>query len=106
MNTYPRSIRRLDELLSEHMQLRGYGQSLSHDEIADVWAKVVEVPLQQYARAGKVSRGVLEIFVSNSTAMQELKFREATLIRDLQAHLPRHGISRLRFKISSSLSLL
>lgn len=100
MNDPKGGLRKLDDLLSEHMLLRGYGQSLSNDEIAEVWATIVEEPLSQYATPGRVSRGVLEILVANSTAMQELKFREAALLRDLQQHLPRHRIARLRFKIS------
>ena len=94
------NIRKLDDLLSEHMQLRGYGQSLAADEIAEVWARLVHEPLLSYTTPGKVSRGVLEVLVANSTAMQELKFRESTLLRDLQQHLPRHRIARLRFKVT------
>ncbi len=95
-----RGVRRLDELLSEHMAQRGYGQSFLADEISDTWAELVGPALTQFTTPGKLSRGVLDIFVANSTVMQELKFRESELMAGIKEQLPQYTIARLRFKIS------
>jgi hypothetical protein len=48
---------------------------------------------------GNVRRGVVEVTVSNSAALQELTFRKAELIARISAALPEQNICDIRFRV-------
>jgi hypothetical protein len=55
----------------------------------------------KYSRPRQLSRGVLEVIVSNSTLMQELGFQKAMLLKALEKLLPDGGIKNLRFRVGN-----
>ena len=50
-------------------------------------------------RPGKVSRGILEVFVTNSMLAQELGFAKKKLLARLQQLQPDEKIRDLRFRV-------
>ena len=52
------------------------------------------------SRPGRIKQGVLDVFVANSTANQELTFRRREIVKKLAAVLPEHSITDLRLRVS------
>ena len=48
---------------------------------------------------GNIRRGVLEVFVQNSAALQQLNFRKRKLLAAMQNQLPQNNIQDIKFKI-------
>lgn len=90
---------KLGELLSNLISRRGYAQQQTNEEIGQAWNEIVGQSLSQNSRIGRVRRGVLEILVSNSVALQELQFEKTLFLRRLKGLLPQHEIRDLRFRI-------
>ena len=70
-------------------------------EREEVWKEVVGQKMVGYCRVGQVRRGVLEVVVRNSAALQELTFRKKKLLEDIMAALPALRIRDLRFRIGA-----
>lgn len=95
-----RSVQKLDEIVAQLLSQRGYGHMLVGEEIHTAWTQLVGEEMAAMSRPGKVRRGVLDIFVSNSTANQELTFRRRELTKQLAETLPHHSITDLRLRVS------
>jgi hypothetical protein len=94
------SIQKIDEIVAQLMSQRGYGQLMVNDEIQNVWNELVGKQLANISRVGRIRQGVLDVFVTNSTANQELTFRRLELVKKLTAELPQHSITDLRLRVS------
>ena len=53
------------------------------------------------AHAGGIRRGALEVYVANSTLMQELTFQKPDLLEKLRQLLPDEKIANLRFRVGA-----
>lgn len=95
---YARRPKRIDNVLAQVVQKRGYAQVRAAGERDEAWAVAVG-EVAPATRVGAIKRGTLEIQVSNSLMMQELTFRKEELISKLQAALPDAGIKQLRFRV-------
>lgn len=82
------------------MMQRGYGQTMVDDQIKEAWNKIVGGPMSTMSRPGKIRQGVLDVFVSNSTANQELTFRRREIVKKLTEAIPQHSIKNLRLRVS------
>jgi predicted nucleic acid-binding Zn ribbon protein len=90
---------RIGDILSQLMARRGYARIQSGGACADAWREAVGPEMAQFTRATQVRRGVLEVFVSNSTMVQEIGFRKALLIERLAALLPDEHIRDLKLRV-------
>ena len=90
---------KLGDLLSTLITRRGYAQQQTNEELSHAWLKTVGEGLSENSRTGQVRRGVLEILVSNSVALQELQFEKRSFLKRMKQLLPKHGIEDLRFRI-------
>ena len=95
-----REPQRLGEILPQLMARHGYGRLMGSADYRDAWAKVAG-PLAKVSCPGLLKRGVLQITVSNSTAVQELTFQKRQLLRDLSEQLPEQKIHDLRFVVGA-----
>lgn len=91
--------RRIGSILNQLMARRGYGQVESSAGLQQSLATAVGKPLSESVRAGNVRRGILHIFASDSTSMQELAFKKRQILRQLQQDHPEAGITEIRTKI-------
>jgi predicted nucleic acid-binding Zn ribbon protein len=80
---------------------RGYAQVSVRDETQRAWATTVGDDFAGFTRAGNVRRGELEVFVQDSTVLQELTFIKAELLKKIAAALPDRNITKLRLKIGA-----
>jgi len=71
---------------------------MSAASYGEAWDKVAG-RLARVSRPGLLKRGVLQITVSNSAAVQELTFQKRQLLRDLCELLPEQKIHDLRFVV-------
>lgn len=91
--------RRIGSIINQLMARRGYAQVQSSADLQQSLATAVGEPLSKTVRAGNVRRGVLHIFASDSTSMQELTFMKRRILRQLQQDHPGAGITDIRMKI-------
>lgn len=91
--------RRIGSIINQLMARRGYAQVQSSEDLQRSLATAVGEPLSNTVRAGNVRRGVLHIFASDSTSMQELTFMKRRILRQLQQDHPGAGITDIRMKI-------
>lgn len=94
-----REPQRMANVLSQLLARRGYAQQQSLADQEDAWKNAVGEELARLTRPGLVRRGVWEVFVSNSTLLQELTFRKRELVAKVTASLPNHKIRDLKFRV-------
>jgi predicted nucleic acid-binding Zn ribbon protein len=92
--------KRLGEILPQLMARRGYARQISCQDYHDAWGEVAG-NLAQFSQPGLLQRGILQIHVSNSAALQELTFQKRQLLRALEERLPEQKIRDLRFVAGS-----
>jgi predicted nucleic acid-binding Zn ribbon protein len=90
---------KIGNVLSALFARKGYGQVQSALALADAWERAAGPQLSRASRPGNIRRGVLEVMVLNSGAMQELNFRKKQLLATLGKLAPEQGIKDVRFKL-------
>jgi Dna[CI] antecedent, DciA len=83
------------------MSERGYAAIQATASLNEVWAVAVGVLLAKSTRPGKITRGTLNVAVSDSGVIQELHFHKREILAALKSHLPECKISDLRLYIES-----
>lgn len=91
--------RRIADVLSELHVRRGYGRMQATHSAEAAWAEAVGPALVGQTRLGAVKRGVLEVIVAGSPAVQELQFQKERIVRRLQELLPDEKIRDLRCRV-------
>ena len=86
-------------VLSELLARRGYVREQSASALQDVWSEIAGPSLAAMSRPGTVKRGVLEVFLANSTLAQEMSFQKPGLLAKLAARLPEEKIRDMRFRV-------
>ncbi len=81
------------------MAQRGYAAIQATSELHEKWSEIVGEVLAKMTCPGNVSRGTLQVVVSDSGAMQELSFRKKQILAALKSKLPEAKIEDLRFRV-------
>lgn len=68
-------------------------------QIWEIWDLVLGSPIAQNAKPDTFKNGQLQVIVSSSVWIQQLKFLEKEMIANLNSRLDRPLITHLRFKI-------
>lgn len=89
------------DLISRLMARQGYTQTRSNDELNEAWGIAVGPKFLKSTKAGHINRGVLEVYVANSAAMNQLSFQKRQLLSAMQQQLPQNKIKDLRFKLGN-----
>lgn len=89
----------IGDVLAQLMARRGYARQQSGAASLEAWREAAGDVLANLTRPGLVKRGVLEVFVANSTLMQEMSFQKATLTAKISSLLPDEKIRDLKFKV-------
>lgn len=98
---FRRRPKRTADLLSQLFARKGYGQSQSINELEEAWEIAAGPKFCKSTKAGKINRGVLEIHVASSAAIQQLGFHKKQLLSAMQQQLPHNKIHDLRFKLGN-----
>ncbi|MFO0905268.1 MAG: DUF721 domain-containing protein [Pirellulales bacterium] len=93
---------KINNLVADLMARRGYGQLLSASELQDAWQEIVGAAAAAKSRVGKVTRGVLQVFVQSSVLVQELTFKKQKIVADLSRRLPDRKIRDVKFRVDAS----
>lgn len=67
----------------------------------EAWDAVVQEPLRPYCRVAAIKKGTLKVTVSDSMAMQELRYLEGDLREGLNRMLGKTVVKAIRFKMGS-----
>jgi predicted nucleic acid-binding Zn ribbon protein len=92
----PRPMR---DVLSQLLAKRGYAQVQTAATCDAAWREAVGQKLAADTRAGNVRRGVLEVLVRNSVAVQELGFLKTKIVKMLSKLIPEQQVKDLRFRV-------
>jgi predicted nucleic acid-binding Zn ribbon protein len=98
---YARKPKSIGNVIAQLITARGYGRIQADANFADAWKAAAGEALAKYTLPGRLRRGVLEITVGNSMAVQELTFQKQQILKQLQTNLPDAKIRDLRFRIGS-----
>lgn len=98
---FRRRPKRTADVISQMMARQGYAQTKSNDELNEVWEIAVGPKFTSCTKAGRINRGVLEVYVASSAAMNQLSFQKRKLLSAMQQQLPQNKIKDLRFKLGN-----
>jgi predicted nucleic acid-binding Zn ribbon protein len=90
-------VTRLGDVLPQLIAKYGLQQRRNIEEIAEAWQRTVGEPYAFATRISGLSRGTLEITVPHNAFIQELSFRQAELLREMQNAVIGEKIKRLKF---------
>lgn len=96
---YAKEPKRIAELVSRLMSRKAYAQMQTSDQRESAWARVVGTELASVCRVGNVRRGVLEVFVTSSVAIQELTFQKKRFVKMMVMELPDLKMHDIRFRV-------
>ena len=95
----PRVAKPIGDVVNHLLARRGYGQIQQGLEWDAAWRETAGELLARNSRPGRLNRGVLEIIVRNSSALQELTFRKSQLLKKLKAVTASDEVRDLRFRV-------
>lgn len=98
---FAKQPKKISSILSQLITAKAYAATSSNTELEETWATAVGPLLAKQSQAFRLYRSKLEVTVSSSTMMQELKFEEHRLLKKIQAALPNNKITGLKFKVGS-----
>ena len=87
------------ELLSRLIARSGLGQIQWNQQLQDAWQTSLTSELAGKTSATMVKRGVLEVLVESSSAMQQLAFEKQALLDKVRQKLPEANIKSIRFRV-------
>jgi hypothetical protein len=89
----------LKEILSRLFAARGWARRQARLHLEKAWETAVGAELAGQTRLTAVSRGIMEIEVSNGVLLQELaNFHKRKLLEKLRTLLPNTTLKDLRFR--------
>lgn len=91
---------RMGTVVAQLVARRGYLQQQSQQALSQAWeAEAKKLGAEEKTRIGRISRGILEVFVLNSALLQMLTFHKVSLTRALKAAAGGNAIKEVRFKV-------
>jgi hypothetical protein len=83
------------------MSRKGYAQATVNDELQRSVSESVGELLANNIQVGKLNRGVLQLYATDSVAMQELIFQKRKILAGIQTKMPQTKITDLKFKVQT-----
>lgn len=100
--TYEFYPKPLSDALAELIQQRGYARAGSDRQLKEAWSKAVPEELRSFTNPLKVTRGVLQVGVTNPVALSELaSFHKAGIVAKLMSDAGHLRIRDIKFKLDS-----
>ncbi len=102
-NFFARQPQRIDRVVAQLVQRKGYAQIRATGAREEAWqkalAELIKPEWVTSTQVGGLRRGVFEVMVADSLLMQELTFYKEELLAKLQQALPEEKIKQVRFKV-------
>lgn len=96
----PYQAKPIAKAIRQVMARSGLGQTQAAQELLTAWNTVAD-KLANVSRPGNITRGVLQVFVQDSSSLQELHLQRRQLLADLQRQLPQLNIKDLKGRIGT-----
>ena len=96
--TFTRRPKTAADLISKITARYGIGSRKSNDQLQGLFDSIVGVELANHCRVNGLSRGVIEVLVSNSAVSQQLSFKKHEIVNHIKKNLPNEKIRDLRFR--------
>lgn len=84
--------------IRQMMVRRGLGQTQAAQELLSVWVSIAG-PLASVSRPANIARGILQVFVQDSSALQELHLQRRVLIEQLSQAMPQLKIRDIKGRV-------
>lgn len=94
-------LKPIADIMAQLMARKGYARERSAAAYGEAWRSAAGEAIGRFTRAGGIRRGALEVYVANSTLMQELTFQKPDLLEKLRQLLPDEKIANLRFRVGA-----
>lgn len=98
-NAQPAKVQSIGALVSQLISRRGYAQIAATDQFSAAISAAVGNELASEVVVGKLNRGVLKIFASDSVTIQELTFQKRTILKQIENDMPGSKVKDLRFGV-------
>jgi predicted nucleic acid-binding Zn ribbon protein len=98
---FGRAPKRIDNVLAQVVQRRGYAQIKASGERDELWQQTLGNDYAGQTRLGALRRGVIEVEVANSLLMQDLTFRKEELLAVLREAFPDAVVKQIRFRVGN-----
>lgn len=85
--------------MADLLARRGYAAESAGEALERAWAEAVGPELANKSRPGAVRRGVLAVFATHSTVVQELTFQQGPIVQALRRLAPDAGVESLRMRV-------
>ena len=95
------NARPIGSMIRTLMARSGYGQTQAVEELAEQWCAAAGPTLAATTRPGNISRGVLQVWVADSSSLQELHMCKKQVLAALKSSLPQAGIVDIRARVGS-----
>jgi len=96
---YARRPKKIADVVAQLVAQRGYGRIEAAGELAAAWRIAAGDQLAAASRPGNIRRGQLEVWVANSTILQEFTFHKQRVVAELARLLPTANIRGLRLRV-------
>jgi predicted nucleic acid-binding Zn ribbon protein len=94
----------ISQALSELFTLRGYARVQADAQLQQVWDALAGPQIAGGTKVGEISRGVLQIAVTNAALLAELTaFHKPALLKGLREKHPELRIRDLKFRLRSDM---
>jgi len=89
-----------EQVLPKILKKMGLGNALSEQTLMNEWPSLVGASVARHTRPGKLDRGILYVYVSNSAWLAELRnLGEAALLQNVQQRLGRKNVKGIRLQL-------
>lgn len=90
--------------LSELIALRGFARAQGNAQLQATWDQAAGAEIAAHTKVGELSRGTLQVMVSNPALLSELNgFHKATILQALRELRPEYKFKQLKFKLQTNL---
>lgn len=100
-----RAPKPIDRIVAEVVQRRGYARVQSQRQLEAAWQETLrEVGARgavEQTRLGRIRRGVLDVWVANSTINHELTFCKTSILRGLRSRGIEGDLRDLRIRVGT-----
>lgn len=97
-----REAKKLGDVLSQVIAMRGIGRIRGDRQLADAWKSVTDPEVAAGSRPTIFKNGVLQILVTSSTLLGELvSFHKSVILARLKSEHPDLKVRDLKFKLQS-----
>lgn len=95
----PYRAKHIGKSIQSILARKGLGQTQSAFDLSQAWESAAGAKLAAVTRPGNLSRGVLQVFVKDSSALQELHLCRRQILTELKDALPHAEITDIRGRV-------